>query len=479
MTRYLLKSRNSFWLLTIAIFVGLLVPFLVQEGMFLDGVTYSAVSKNLSHGIGSFWNPAYTQTLYPHFFEHPPLVFGIQSLFFRFLGDGFYTERVYSFLMAIITAVGIVLCWRILINKNGDEYYSWLPVLLWITIPTVFWAYKNNLLENSLSVFTTFSIYFIIRALIHKRFIWLITGAILILMAFFSKGLVGLFPLSAVVIYWFAIDRKNKANIFLYSIILIFLPLLILYLIVSFVPEAKTNLSSYFHQQLIPALNNKREVTANSHFYILAKLLIELAFPVLLLLLFIVRNRIRKNRILQSQLNPSLFFLLIGVAASFPLVISLKQRSFYLIPSIPFYILAISGILLPYLKNLLEKLSFHFLTWIKRISVLIIIISLIVSFFMAGKYSRDKERIKDIYNISKSVPDGTIFHSSRELWYDWQLVAYMNRIGCYSLDCDNERDYLLLSGLDSLNSDWMNKFYVLNLNLQHYKVLKKKTAGQK
>lgn len=51
----------------------LLIPTLVQDGMFLDGITYSAISRNMANGIGSFWHPHYTETLYPHFNEHPPL----------------------------------------------------------------------------------------------------------------------------------------------------------------------------------------------------------------------------------------------------------------------------------------------------------------------------------------------------------------------------------------------------------------------
>ena len=40
----------------------------------MDGLMYSAISKNLANGIGTFWNPYLSETLFPEFHEHPPLV---------------------------------------------------------------------------------------------------------------------------------------------------------------------------------------------------------------------------------------------------------------------------------------------------------------------------------------------------------------------------------------------------------------------
>lgn len=50
------KTDNSYLLLTTAIFALLLLPTLGQKGMFLDGVIYSSIARNLSEGFGSFWS---------------------------------------------------------------------------------------------------------------------------------------------------------------------------------------------------------------------------------------------------------------------------------------------------------------------------------------------------------------------------------------------------------------------------------------
>ena len=148
--RVLIRMKNTkiYLMLPIMLFVGLLILPLVQEGMFFDGVTYSAISKNMANGYGSFWNPHYTKVLYSNFHEHPPLVFIIQSFFFRLLGDGFYTERLFCLLMALLTVFGIVKCWALLSDDAEMKSYYWLPILFWLLVPMVSWSYKNNLLES-------------------------------------------------------------------------------------------------------------------------------------------------------------------------------------------------------------------------------------------------------------------------------------------------------------------------------------------
>ncbi|MGY0407078.1 MAG: glycosyltransferase family 39 protein [Polaribacter sp.] len=141
---------------------------MVQEGMFLDGVTYSAISKNLANGYGSFWEPHYTKTLFTSFHEHPPLVFIIESYFFKLFGNAFYTERIFSLATALLTAFGIIKCWKLLSDPSEIKINYWLPILIWLSVPLVSWSYKNNMLENTMGVFTIFSVYFILKALIDQ-----------------------------------------------------------------------------------------------------------------------------------------------------------------------------------------------------------------------------------------------------------------------------------------------------------------------
>lgn len=113
-----MKKNNALVLIVLALLITIFLPSLVHQGMFLDGITYSAISKNLASGIGSCFAPHYTKVLYPVFYEHPPLVFIIQSYFFSIFGNGFYTENIFSLCIILISVSGIFLCWRLL---SGSE----------------------------------------------------------------------------------------------------------------------------------------------------------------------------------------------------------------------------------------------------------------------------------------------------------------------------------------------------------------------
>ena len=99
-----MKNKQApFFIGTIAIFLAIISPHMFSDGMFMDGLFYAAISHNLAQGMGSFWDLFLTHTLFPHFQGHPPLAFGIQSLFFKYLGSSIYIERIYSLTTFIIT----------------------------------------------------------------------------------------------------------------------------------------------------------------------------------------------------------------------------------------------------------------------------------------------------------------------------------------------------------------------------------------
>jgi hypothetical protein len=444
--------------------------------MFLDGVTYSSISKNLANGIGSFWKPHFTKTMDPIFYGHPPLVFGIESLFFRILGCGIYTERIYTFLTAVLTAIGIVLTWRIFNIQINFRNYSWLPVLLWIITPLVMWSYKNNLLENTMGVFTLFSIYFISRALMQKKIIWLIIGNTLIFMAFLCKGFVGLFPMASVIIFWIAFSRSRERIIFIYCLLTILIPAFLFITLIVLFPEFKENISSYIHHQLLPSLIQQKESTTKNHFAILFQLLLELTFPFLLLTIFMFRQKITRSKIIIYNKSISLFFILIGISASLPLIVSLKQRSFYLVPSVPYFILALSFLIVPFIKNIIEALSKFALTWIKILLMFIIIFTVAFSIFIFGTYSRNEIQLKDIYIISENIPTGTIIRSTKENSIDLGLTAYMCRIGYLSLDYKNDHEYFLIRRNEQVEPDLIEKYKMMDLDLKQYIILKKKST---
>ena len=80
------RQHLAFYALVAGAFAVLTIPRMAQTGMFLDGVTYAAIARNLSEEIGTFWFPSYTSILLPMFHDHPPLALACRGLLSRSSG---------------------------------------------------------------------------------------------------------------------------------------------------------------------------------------------------------------------------------------------------------------------------------------------------------------------------------------------------------------------------------------------------------
>jgi hypothetical protein len=105
-----------------------------------------------------------------------------------------------------------------------------------------------------------------------------------------------------------------------------------------------------------------------------------------------------------------------------------------------------------------------------------VLFSLVILFsiFLFGNYSRDESKLKDVYAIAEAVPEGTTFGTPRNTWADFVLVAYMNRIGNFSLDCDHECEFYLIEKESDIGKQLGEKYSVIDLKLEKYIILRKK-----
>ena len=51
------RQARIFYLLVVCLFLLVMLPSLLSDGMFMDGLLYAAIAKNLAHGLGTFWSP--------------------------------------------------------------------------------------------------------------------------------------------------------------------------------------------------------------------------------------------------------------------------------------------------------------------------------------------------------------------------------------------------------------------------------------
>jgi 4-amino-4-deoxy-L-arabinose transferase-like glycosyltransferase len=449
------ELMKSFRMLTLAACAAAIVPRLVQRGMFVDGVTYASIARNLSEGRGSFWSPSYTATIYPQFHEHPPFGFWLQSLWFRVLGDHPFVERAYSLAAALGTAWLIALTWRRL-NKAGGEGpagagpdaraatdFDWLPVLFWILVPAVSWAIVGNLLEASMSLLTTAAVAAAAAAAVAGRPAesarWGIVAGLCVVAAALTKGPVGLFPLAAPVMFWLISGRRRALASLGGQWGTVVLCALALF---SF-DAPRASLAQYLNQQVLASLGGRREISAGS-WTIVIQLVSGVLAPMILAGGLIVAAARRYLRPRQPQIRQAAALSLLGLAGTLPMVASVKQAGHYLVPAVPLFALAAASLFAPTLAAVLQRVAVRPRDrLVNSLSVLVLLVAMGISYVPA--LGRDRPRLADLDVLEASVPRGTTIGICPESNGDWGLHAWFERRFAVSLDAAHgqEREWFL------------------------------------
>lgn len=437
-----MKTQNSYsekvdplWLLTISIVFGLTLPILIQDAMFQDAMLYSSVSHNLSIGFGTFWFPQYS-TLnlegIPSFHEQPPLVFGIQALFYSLLGDSYYVERFYTFLMMLLNIWLINKLWKqVNIQKPDLKSFGWLPVFFWITIPVCFWSFRNNMLENTVSVFTLSSIIISLRSIRSDRpnYGWWLLSGFFIFLASFSKGIPGFFPVSFPFIYWMVNRKIHFKQCVLYTALLVAVPV-VLYSVLLFLPESRHSLSIYFFDRLIGRVNTMP--TVGNRLATLWMLFTELAPAMVVVLLTILLNKQGRWNAYWSDSKKSFWlFMAIGFSGSLPLILTMVQKRWYLVPAYPFFAIAFSVLLAPILATAIKRINLKGSKYnlFKGFTIVLFIGVLMFTWMQRGKISREEAVLSDVYKVGKVVPRFSTMTVPEQMYdqYNFVLQGFLVR----------------------------------------------------
>ncbi|MEQ8907732.1 MAG: glycosyltransferase family 39 protein [Vicingaceae bacterium] len=451
-------STLSVFIAWLALFLMILSPQLFSEGMFMDGIYYATIARNMAEGIGTFWDPTFTQTLGKHFYDHPPLAFGFQSLFFTVFGDHFWVERLYSFLCYVLTALLMLYTWTLIAPKTILKW-GVISLFLWISIPKVIWGAPNNLLENTSMIFVLLSVILQIKHLKKSSFTKLFIAGVLLFAGFLTKGFTALFPLSFPFFYAL-INRSWKGIVLQYLAILIGLltPLLLLWLFSS---EGIKALENYLNIQVLASLKGVQSV--DSRFYILRRFFEEIL--VILLLCVLVWSLVKYWKKKRPSFHRTYFWPLIlcGLSGVLPIMISLKQSTFYIIPTFSLFCLAASLFLAPRLQVLFAEI--HLKSKAKKafgiMSSVLLLLAFGLNYHNFGQLKRDKDKLSDIKKIIAELPSESIVQCGIELQREWSYYAYFYRYGKISLSKE-EQNYLIKAKGDKSETEEF-KHYKLGL----------------
>ncbi len=470
------KNKSIFYFIFIfSLFLIIVARRLFSDGMFTDGIEYATIARNMANGLGTFWNPHLSNYLYPEFHEHPPLALYLQSLWFRLFGDSIFVERFYSLFTFLITGIFIVFIWNELTNsiKSG-----WIPLLFWIAVPKNSWACANNMLENTMMVFVVLSALFYLISLRKKRILFLLLCSLSLDAAMLSKGFPALyiwsFPLW-VFLFTKNISSKRMITDTIFLIAITILPIFLLFIIS---PEANLSLTKYFNKQVLGSIRNIQ--TVNTRFNILLDYLSGIIVPILIagiILLLAKKKKIEIN--LSNRFVPialALFFL--SLSGVFPIMISMKQSSFYILTVYPFFSLSLSLIIYPVIKHLiftLEKKQ-NFINIFTSFTYILLIFSLVFSYFQTLNIGRDKYKVQDVYKIINYTGQNINISIPPKLFAtDWTLHDYLGRYGNVSTDPNkNHLHKYYVSKTVLKNSQLLNVYNEINLKTSIFHLYQKK-----
>jgi 4-amino-4-deoxy-L-arabinose transferase-like glycosyltransferase len=430
-----LDKHHYFYLFAGFLFLGIVSIKLLSDGMFLDGLLYADISRNMAQGIGSFWKPHLSNCLFSEFYEHPPLAFGLQSLGFRLFGDSIYVERIYSLFTFIVVGYLIVLIWGKLTDdlKNG-----WIPLIFWIVVNNVTWAATNNMLENTMSIFVCLSMLCYLNSFDTKPIIWVILSGLSLTLALLTKGPFCLYIWGVPFFMWIFLRKKNFLQMIIDSLILIACTLIPIVLLYVFIPDAQYNIQHYLDYQVMGSI--KSVVTVNSRFTIIGKFLENIITSLIIGIIVIVVGRkkaVDKHLFIENK-NTALMLIVTVLSGVLPIMVSMKQRDFYILTVYPFFAIAWAYYLYPLIKLGIDRISLESKGFkiFKRICFGIIIISIGITISRINKVSRDFQMIHDTKAVISIVGKNNTINICPSMFTYWSLHGYFSRYGNVSLEAN-------------------------------------------
>jgi hypothetical protein len=296
-------------------------------------------------------------------------------------------------------------------------------------------------------------------------------------LGFLTKGFVAFFPWTFPFLIWLLLRQKTFRNMVIDSVGVLISTLAPLAFLLVFFPEAKLSIDKYIDVQVINSIKNI--ATVDSRFYIVERLLLELIPAIALLLIFMIWGW-RKNFSMSSikgTHKTALVFILLGLTGVLPIMISMKQRGFYILATFPFFAIGMSVLIRPlmdYLSSTINYQSRGFL-FFKWLAVGCFSIGIILSVYFSNHIGRDFNKLSDIKKIIPALSQGDVINVYPNMWDDWSLHGYFGRYKNVSLDSNNpgEREYLLIQKNDFAESINQN-YQLIELQTADYLLFRRK-----
>jgi len=464
---FLANPGNAFGWLTLFYISFMFLPRVVPQGMFVDGLLYSSISRNLAEGRGSWWLPFFSSSYWipgiphDHYFENPPLFFWIQSLFFRLLGDYWWMEKLYATLLLAVNCFLISRIWHLVVRSfKGEVYMSWLPVLFFYLIPIVFWGSAYNLLDSQLLTFCLLAVWALLSALLLSRLklFWNAMATIFIFLGILIKGPVALYPVTLPFFYMLIFNRSKWTLGILHAFSLLTGVALMFTLLVWLHPPAKQFFIHYWDQRLSAAIIGSRDEGERFGFgrlYVCWILLRENAILIALsALLFLISFLGKRMTTPMSHSRQwSLVFLLLGCSGTLPLILSTRQAAMYLISSLVMFAIAFAFFHYSLISQFLSRMTARSARVLSGLMLIGILIVMVISSLQFGKPTRDTALLEDMQALKPMLPEFSIVGVSDKLMRSSAAHVYLQRYLKVDLTSELDRAKFVLQDRSKESGD--------------------------
>jgi 4-amino-4-deoxy-L-arabinose transferase-like glycosyltransferase len=443
-----LSSAKLLFILAFTLYFLLLGHKLMRIGIHGDGLEYATVAMNMADDVGSFWKPYLDDHIHPVFHEHPPLVFWIQSIFFRIFGDGLYLESFYGALVGLVILGCMALFWqRVRSDFQLPPVGSWWPMLLMVSLPIFTYLMQTNRLSCTYVILAILPTYASYRSMIGERHLALFSllSGVLIYLGFIAKGPVAFFTLAVPLIAWIALKAKFSRAV-ISTLLALGAFALALSAAFYFFPDSQDFWKGFWQAQVVASLKSER-AAGDTHWYLVERWAAEMAVPVAVAGFFMILARISWRQVRGNR--QALFFLLIGLASSLPFLTSTRQHSRYIFHSYPFYVLSLAFAADRIAAGIESVLSRR-----PRLRAAIVVIALgcFLAAFTSMLYGKDRIRrdrtafYEDIYMQKMELPARITISTcpGAMILNDW-LFADMMRVYKVSLTPQMGKKYLLIA----------------------------------
>ncbi len=442
-----LSSRKALILFVLTLYFLLLGYKLLRLGIHGDGVEYASVARNMADGVGTFWKPYLDDTIHPVFHEHPPLVFWIQSHFFRLFGDGPYLEAFYGFWVGLAILGCMAWFWRrVRQDFQLSPLGNWWPMLLIVPLPIFTYMMQINRLISTYTILALVAAYAAYRSAVGPRhtILFSLISGVLIYLGFIAKGPVAFFTFAVPSLAWLALKSKpSKAAVSTVVALAVFASVFVATLYQY--PDSADFWRGFWQHQVMASLKSER-AAGDTHWYLVERWAAEMAVPILVAGFFMVLARVSFRQIRFNR--QALFFLLIGLASSLPFLFSTRQHNRYIFQSYPFYVLALA-FMTDRIADKIEGILKN-----KRSVQIGVVVTAAVFFtaaFAGMLYKKDENKkrkpfYRDIYLQNIALPERiTISACPADMIYSDWLFADMMRFYRVSLTSAMGNEYLLIA----------------------------------